>query len=282
MNMMHQKNIIKIALVEDEEVLLDVLENKLRKEGFEVFSAKDGKAGLDLIRAVMPDIILLDIVMPKMDGFEVLEQLGADAALARIPVIIISNSGQPVEIEKALSMGVKDYLVKAEFDPQELLDKIKNQLKLLRADTDGSPAPAPAGGASAGKEKQIDPKNFKVLLVEDDSFLRDLISQKLMKEGFQVSQGIDGEDGFRKAIEEKPHIVLLDLILPGLDGFEVLKKIRAEAGTSKIPVIILSNLGQKDDIEKGIQLGATDYLVKAHNTPGEIIEKVKTTLANAY
>lgn len=279
---MNEKDKIKIALVEDEEVLLDVLENKLKKEGFEVFSAKDGKAGLDLIRAVVPDIILLDIVMPKMDGFEVLEQLRSDKELSRIPVIIISNSGQPVEIEKAISMGVKDYLVKAEFDPQELLDKIKNQLKLLYANKDGSAVSALAGAMPAEKEKKIDPKNFKVLLVEDDSFLRDLISQKLIKEGFQVSQGIDGEDGFRKATEEKPHIVLLDLILPGLDGFEVLKKIRAEAHISKTPVIILSNLGQKDDIEKGIQLGATDYLVKAHNTPGEIIEKVKETLASAY
>ncbi len=278
---MNQKDKIKIALIEDEEVLLDVLENKLKKNGFEVFSAKDGKAGIDLIRAVAPDIILLDIVMPKMDGFEVLAQLNGDAALSRIPVIIISNSGQPVEIEKAISMGVKDYLVKAEFDPQELLDKIKNQLRL--SGKEGGAMPAEQGDQPAGKEKkQIDPKNFKVLLVEDDSFLRDLISQKLIKEGFQVSQGVDGEDGFLKATKEKPHIVLLDLILPGLDGFEVLKKIRADATMNAMPIIILSNLGQKDDIEKGIQLGATDYLVKAHNTPGEIIEKVKSTLAETY
>ncbi len=268
---------IKIAVIEDEEVLLDVLENKLKKEGFEVFSARDGQAGLELVRSVRPDIILLDVVMPKMDGFEVLSRLHGDAELSKIPVIIISNSGQPVEIEKALSMGVKDYLIKAEFDPQEVLDKISHQLK---ATGRGPVSGAPQGGGPSGKG--IDPKAFKVLLVEDDSFLRDLISQKLTKEGFQVLQAVDGEDGFRKATQEKPHIVLLDLILPGLDGFEVLKKIRADQGVSGMPVIILSNLGQKDDIEKGLRLGATDYLVKAHNTPGEIIDKIKSVLAKAY
>lgn len=272
---------IKIALIEDEEVLLDVLENKLKREGFEVFTAKDGVAGLDIVRASRPSIILLDIVMPKMDGFEVLAHLHDDPELSKIPVIIISNSGQPVEIEKALSMGVKDYLIKAEFDPQEVLEKINNQLKLMGAGGGASSAPA-QGGAAGGSAKQVDPKAFRVLLVEDDSFLRDLISQKLVKEGFQVTQGIDGEDGLHKATQEKPHIVLLDLILPGLDGFEVLKQIRANSALANVPVIILSNLGQKDDIEKGMRLGATDYLVKAHNTPGEIIDKVKVVLAKAY
>lgn len=272
---------IKIALIEDEEVLLDVLENKLKREGFEVFTAKDGVAGLDIVKASKPALILLDIVMPKMDGFEVLAHLHDDPELSKIPVIIISNSGQPVEIEKAVSMGVKDYLVKAEFDPQEVLEKMYKQLKLMGVTGGASSAPA-QGGAGDQNIKQVDPKAFRVLLVEDDSFLRDLISQKLVKEGFQVTQGVDGEDGLTKATQEKPHIVLLDLILPGLDGFEVLKQIRSNSTIASVPVIILSNLGQKDDIEKGMRLGATDYLVKAHNTPGEIIDKVKAVLAKAY
>ncbi len=121
---------IKIALVEDEKVLSQVLENKLKKEGFEVFVAMDGEAGLEIIDAMRPDLILLDILMPKIDGFGVLTQLSQNPELSKIPVIIISNSGQPVEIDKALALGVKDYLIKAEFDPQEVLEKIKKQLNL--------------------------------------------------------------------------------------------------------------------------------------------------------
>jgi DNA-binding response OmpR family regulator len=120
------------------------------------------------------------------------------------------------------------------------------------------------------------PKN--ILVVEDDKFLRELISQKLLKEGYNVSQAVDGEEGVKKVREEKPNLVLLDLILPGIDGFEVLAQMRQDKDSALTPVIILSNLGQKEDIEKGLKLGATDYLIKAHFTPGEIIEKIKGIL----
>ena len=118
----------------------------------------------------------------------------------------------------------------------------------------------------------------KILVVEDDKFLRELIIQKLLKEGYEVLQAADGEEGVKKAKEGKPDLALLDIILPGIDGFEVLRQIRAGETNSHLPVVILSNVGQKEDIEKGMELGATDYLIKAHFTPGEIVEKIKAIL----
>jgi len=117
-----------------------------------------------------------------------------------------------------------------------------------------------------------------ILIIEDDKFLRELIAQKLIKEGYEASEAVDGEEGLKKIKEVKPDLVLLDLILPGIDGFEVLSKMREESTLSRIPVIILSNLGQKEDVEKGLKFGAVDYLIKAHFTPGEIIEKIKSAL----
>jgi len=118
----------------------------------------------------------------------------------------------------------------------------------------------------------------KILVVEDDKFLRELISQKLTKEGYAVVEAVDGEKGIESIKTEEPDLVLLDLILPGIDGFEVLAKMKSDPGLAEIPVIILSNLGQKDDIEKGLEMGANDYLIKAHFTPGEIIEKIQVVL----
>lgn len=117
-----------------------------------------------------------------------------------------------------------------------------------------------------------------ILIVEDDKFLRELIAQKLIKEGYQIIEAVDGEEGVKKIKEGKPDLVLLDLILPGIDGFEVLAKTKEDPSVAQIPVIILSNLGQKEDVEKGLKLGAIDYLIKAHFTPGEIIEKIKSAL----
>jgi DNA-binding response OmpR family regulator len=115
----------------------------------------------------------------------------------------------------------------------------------------------------------------KILIVEDDRFLRELIARKLKNEGFEVLEAVDGEEGFKRIKEEKPDLVLLDLILPGIDGFEVLARMKEDPTLISIPVIILSNLGQREEVEKGLKLGAIDYLIKAHFTPGEIIEKIK-------
>jgi len=122
--------------------------------------------------------------------------------------------------------------------------------------------------------------NKRILVIEDDKFLRDLILRKLEEEQYRVTYAIDGGEAIKKIEEEKPDLVLLDLILPSLSGFEVLKQIKADARPeiSGIPVIILSNLGQEDDIKKGIDLGAKDFLIKAHFTLSEIVAKIKATL----
>ena len=118
----------KILLIEDEEILINLLQRKLTQEGYEVSAARNGEEGIKLMRETMPDIVLLDIVMPKMGGFEVMGMMQKDKELKNIPVIIVSNSGQPVEIDKARKLGAKDWLIKTEFDPQEVLNKVKKQI----------------------------------------------------------------------------------------------------------------------------------------------------------
>ena len=118
----------------------------------------------------------------------------------------------------------------------------------------------------------------KILVVEDDKFLRDLLVRKLNEEHFNLEIAIDGNEAINKINSWMPDLILLDLIIPGIDGFEVLKRIKEFPATNKIPVVILSNLGQQEEVEKGLNLGAVDYLVKAHLTPGEIIDKIKNIL----
>jgi CheY-like chemotaxis protein len=117
----------KILLIEDEEIMIDLLERKLEQEGYEVVVGRDGEEGLKLMKEMSPkpDLILLDIIMPKMGGFEVMEEMAKEESLKRIPVIVISNSGQPIELDKAKKLGARDWLIKTEFDPKEVLDKIK-------------------------------------------------------------------------------------------------------------------------------------------------------------
>lgn len=118
----------------------------------------------------------------------------------------------------------------------------------------------------------------KVLIIEDDPFLIDLYLSKFSGEGFNVSVANDGETGLKKIQEEKPEIIILDVILPGMDGFAILKKIKEDKELKDIPVVLLTNIGQKEEIEKGLQMGASQYLIKAHHSPAEVTEIVKKIL----
>ena len=110
---------------------------------------------------------------------------------------------------------------------------------------------------------------------------RHAVYTSLFKEGFAVSLAADGELGLKLVKKEMPDIVLLDILLPKLDGFEVLEKLKADPALRAIPIVLLTNLGQKEDVDKGLKLGAADYLIKAHFMPAETVDKVKKVLASA-
>lgn len=124
----------------------------------------------------------------------------------------------------------------------------------------------------------MDKKPTKVLLVEDDKMILDMYTLKFAQEGYKVFQAENGKDGLVMAKKETPDIILLDIILPQMDGFSVLKKLKSDASTKNMPVVLLTNLGQDGDVKKGLDLGAIDYLIKANYTPSQVVEKVKSLL----
>jgi len=256
----------KILIIEDEDALASVLLAKFKLEKFEVQVSVNGEEGLSKIASWQPDLILLDIIMPKMNGYEVMENLQKNNN--KIPIIIISNSGQDVELEKIKKLGAIDYIIKTQINPDEVVEKVQNVLS-GRVVVNNS-----------NKKEEETNSGAKVLLVEDDSFLRDICFKKLNKEGFNVAVAVNGEEAVKKVTEFKPAIVLLDIILPAMDGFEVLKAIRSNSdeAVKNVPVIMLTNLGQEEDNRKALALGASDYLVKAHFTTEEIVEKIKSKL----
>ncbi|HCE49071.1 MAG: hypothetical protein A2445_03240 [Candidatus Jacksonbacteria bacterium RIFOXYC2_FULL_44_29] len=120
----------------------------------------------------------------------------------------------------------------------------------------------------------------KILIVEDDRTLSHLYQTKLEKTGYQVAIALDGEEGLKQIADFKPDAILLDIIIPKIDGFSVLERLKEEPGTKNIPVILLTNLGQDEDVEKGKALGADDYLIKSNFTPTEIVKKLEEVISN--
>ena len=264
-----------IVVVEDEEIILKLLTKKLVSAGYEVKSAKDGVAGLELIKKANPDLLLLDMMLPVKDGYWILEQLNAEHILPKLSVIIISNSGQPVEVDRALKLGVKDYLIKVNFDPEDVLQKVNRLFEVEGLDGGlRMKAASPHFDPPAPENKSIG----HILIVEDDLFILELLSGKLRQLDFKISIANDTKVA-RKILElEKIDLMLLDILLPGEDGFTFLKELKDKAAFKSIPVIILSNLGQKEEQEKGLSFGAVDYLIKANSSPTEIVDHIRKVL----
>lgn len=125
---MPQEKKTKILIVEDDEFLVNIYQTKFEIEGFKVFLAKDGEQALKVAKSKLPDIMLLDILLPKLDGFAVLEELKKDPATKNIPVILLTNLGQKEDVQKGLNLGAADYLIKAHFKPSETVDKVRKVL----------------------------------------------------------------------------------------------------------------------------------------------------------
>lgn len=121
-------------------------------------------------------------------------------------------------------------------------------------------------------------EKIKVLIVEDEEMLVNMYISKFEKEGFDPIKALNGKNGLELADKENPEIIILDVIMPEMDGFMVLKELKSNSKTKNIPVIMLTNLGQDEDVKKGNELGAKDYLVKANLTPAQVVDKVKEIL----
>ncbi len=254
-----------IVLIEDEEVMVNLLVSKLEKAGYIVKTALDGVSGLDLVHTAKPDLVLLDMMLPRLNGFGVLEKLGEEKILPDLPIIIISNSGQPVEIDRALKFGVRDYLIKVNFDPNELVLKVA---RLFGAEGN---AKKPVGRLSAQA-------NGDILLIEDDLFLVELLERKFEIEHFRTYRATDADQARAIMNSESIDVILLDIVLPGIDGFSFLNEIKTNEKWKNIPVIIISNLSQTEEMRRGKDAGAADYIIKAHATPGDIVNNVKALL----
>jgi len=114
-----------------------------------------------------------------------------------------------------------------------------------------------------------------ILLVEDDPYITDIYSIKLKEAGFLIDVAVVGQDCLRKIEEKIPDLLLLDIVLPDIDGWEILRKIQNNDKLKNLKVVVLSNLGQKEEVEKAIKLGATKYLIKARYTPSEVVKEIK-------
>lgn len=221
-----------VLVVDDEENVRKYLNHELTNRGHRVLEAACGKEAIDLARKYRPDLITLDIQMPDISGFDVTAVLKNDPDTLDIPILIISVVE---EKEKGYKLGASDYVTKP-FDNKVLMDKIDRLL--------------------LGNKR-------KVLVVDDDESLVKAINFELDKRGYTASAAHNGEEALRAIESNCPDLVVLDLLMPKMDGYEVIKTLRNKPDTANIPIIVLTGIEIDGDRVKAMSLDGTEYIAKS-------------------
>ncbi len=257
----------KILLLLIDKEIAATLVAKLGEVGYSTLAVHDRDSALAEFDRFHPDLLILDVGAQEFDGFAMIESLRSSAELWKkeLPIVIASQNGDLMEISKGLHLGIKDYFVKSSMSADLVISKIAKQIGPAH-----EPTLVPQSSGQSNAEKTI-----RVLMVEDDKFLRDLAAQKMRKENLDVTTAMDGEQGIALAEKTLPNIILLDILLPGIDGYEVLRRIRLNPALNSTYVAMLSNFGQREDVERALKGGADHFLVKANYTLDEVVQEVK-------
>jgi len=268
----------KILIVEDEEFLSDMYKIKFEQAGYTTIVAGDGLEGFELAKKEQPDLVLLDLILPKLDGFKVLAKLREESSTKKIKVFILSNLGQSDEVNKGMETGADGYFIKANLTPSQLLEKVdaifNNQGEVAKDKKNKIIY------AENFEHQTVEKKQAKILLIEDEEAIVNMYKLRFDKEGFEIEVARNGAWGLKLARQKKFDIILLDMVMPAMDGYEAIKALKSDDNTKDVPIIILSNSAQDGDIKKAKKLGAAACLLKSMITPAKLVQEVEKILNN--
>ena len=241
-----------VLVIDDDAAARELLQRNLSRAGFRVETAGNGHQGISLAGRLQPDVITLDLLMPGMDGWSVLAALKQDPALRDIPVVIVS-----VLDERSLAnvLGAADYLVKP-VDGARLADVMA---RFRQAAVPGS-----------------------VLLIEDDAATRELLERQLAGAGWSVTLAADGIEGLAQLDEEPPTVILLDLLMPRMDGFTFLERLRERPAIAAVPVIVLTNLELADEDHRRLNGAAARVMQKASLSFEALLQELQQVVAQHH
>jgi CheY-like chemotaxis protein/class 3 adenylate cyclase len=233
---------LTVLLVDDSDLIHRHTRPILQAEGYEVVEAWDGEEALALCAKRLPDLILTDVEMPKLDGWELCRRIKQDPKTEHVPVVICSSLGAAADLERGFDLGADEYLVKPVV-PEELVGRLQALL--------------------ATKMLSL---RERLLVVDDSAAIRHLVSDCLKRQGFQVATAVDGQDGFEKARESLPELILTDYDMPRMTGFELVVALRRDERTRDIPIVMLTARDTKRDQAQMRAAGLNSYLVKPFGT----------------
>jgi DNA-binding response OmpR family regulator/HPt (histidine-containing phosphotransfer) domain-containing protein len=264
-----------VVVIEDDPVMQVLLGKSIEGPGRELLMASTLAEGRKHLTHEA-DLLFLDLFLPDGDGRQLLAEVRRDPATANLLVVVLSGADSDLAKAECLALGADAFLTKP-FEPSSLTTLVDT---LLRADTRGDRR----GGATAmtpieeSSAPNSVPVSLSVLLAEDDKLVAALIVDRLGRDGFTVVHCVDGEAALAQARRNPPDLAILDVKMPKMDGFEVLSRFRDSADLSEVPVIILTAMGGEQDVVRGLDLGADDYILKPFS-PSELVARAHRLLS---
>lgn len=264
----------KMIIVEDDPMILEIYQKKFQESGFDVLPADSGEKALELAKKNKVDLVLLDLIMPKMDGFDVIKSLRQGRFDAGMKIIVSSNLSQKEERDKAIQLGADGFIVKSEFTPTGLVKEVERHMSQLKEEERNEIR----RNGNGGKFQKSDGPAKKILMIEDEVVFEEIFGDKLRQDGFEVDFSENGQEGFKKALSGEYDLFVIDMVLPGLSGDEIVEKIKLEEKIKNTPIIIFS-ASVDDEIKRKVEsLGVNAFFVKTQLVPSELAKKVRELL----
>ena len=267
----------RILLVEDNEAAIIQVGKIMESEGYDVDVALNGQEALEYVEQTIPDGIILDLMMPEVDGFEVLEKIRSNKISARIPVLILTAKDLTQEDLKRLSANnIQQLIQKGDVDREGLLSKIRSMFRTEPGVDDVTPIDKPQARKAEIRDRKRQPAT--ILVVEDNPDNMMTLKAILPNE-YDILEATDGEEGLNLALTERPDLVFLDMSLPKMDGYQVVREIKENKEISHTPVIALTARAMKGDRDEILEAGCDDYISKPID-PQEVVKKIKNWLGS--
>ena len=261
----------RILIIEDEANNLDVARRIVRGAGHEALTATDGLTGLEMARRDRPDAVIVDLLLPKLDGWTVTRAIREEEWAKHIPIIAVSALAMQADRERARAAGCDDFVTKP-YAPAEL------RAVLTRYFT-GSVPPKPAGDGRDLPVAAVDPSERlgRVLVVDDEPANVELIVRRLSGNGYETLTASNGHDAIAVATKEQPDLILMDIMMPGLDGWQATKLLKGDPKTMNIPVVFVTARDRPEDVAAGFEAGGMMYVNKPVE-PVELFARVRNAI----
>ncbi|MFA6160350.1 MAG: response regulator [Parcubacteria group bacterium] len=265
----------KILIVEDDPMISEIYQKKFGDSGYEILTADNGEKALELDRTEKIDAMLLDLIMPKMDGFEVIENIRKSNNNPNMKIFVSSNLSQKEDQDKAMKLGADGFIVKSNYAPSDLVKEISRRLNQEK-ESQRNEALQNGSGEFAGKKEQNGKK--KILLIEDEEIFLEMFGDKLKQDGFMVETANNGAWGLKEALAKDFDLFIIDMMMPAMTGDEIIEKLKLEEKTKNIPIIVLSASVEKQMEKKVKEMGINEFFVKTQIIPSELSRKVEEIL----